>query len=132
MVGSIIYVQGSYDIIGYLTNKNQETSLYAQYYVDPRSVEISDGGQHKNLIYIYLESMENTYADLDSGGKQKVNYMPNLIKLAQENVSFSETDKLGGFLATDGSGWTMGALFTMTLGVPFEFPVGNNDMDKQE
>lgn len=82
VVGSIIYVQSSYDIIGYLTNKNQETSLYAQYYVDPRSVEISDDGQHKNLIFIYLESMENAYADLDSGGKQEVNYMPNLTKLA--------------------------------------------------
>ena len=69
VVGSIIYVQSSYDIIGYLTNKNQETSLYAQYYVDPRSVEISDDGQHKNFIYIYLESIENAYADLDSGGK---------------------------------------------------------------
>lgn len=69
VVGSIIYVQSSYDIIGYLTNKNQETSLYAQYYVDPRSVEIFDDGQHKNFIYIYLENMENAYADLDSGGK---------------------------------------------------------------
>lgn len=132
VVGAVIYVQSSYDMIGYLTNKNQETSLYAQNYVDPRSVAITDDGQHRNLIYIYVESMENTYADIESGGKQEVNYMPNLTKLAQENVSFSATDKLGGFLSTDGSGWTMGALFTMTSGVPFAFPVGNNDMDKQE
>lgn len=96
VVGAVIYVQSSYDMIGYLTNKNQETSLYAQNYVDPRSVAIIDDGQHRNLIYIYVESMENTYADIKSGGKQEVNYMPNLTKLAQENVSFSATDKLGG------------------------------------
>ena len=38
VVGAVFYVQSSYDMIGYLTNKNQETSLYAQNYVDPRSV----------------------------------------------------------------------------------------------
>jgi phosphoglycerol transferase len=115
-----------------MLNKNQETSLYAENYVDPRSVEVSDDGEHRNLIYIYLESMERTYADVESGGAQEVNYIPNLTALAQENISFSDTDGLGGFVATDGAGWTMGAIFSTTSGIPFEFPVGNNDMDQQE
>lgn len=38
VVGAVFYVQSSYDMIGYLTNKNQETSLCAQNYIDPRSV----------------------------------------------------------------------------------------------
>lgn len=132
LVGAFIYVQVSYDLIGYLLNKNAETSLYAEYYIDPRKVEITDNGQHRNLIYIYVESMENTYADVENGGIQDVNYIPNLTKLAKDNISFSNTDKLGGFLGTDGASWTMGALFSTTAGVPFEFPVGNNDMGKQE
>ena len=51
----------------------------------------------------------------------------NLLIFIQTNE-----DSLGGFIATDGAGWTMGALFATTSGVPFEFPVGNNDMDQQE
>ncbi len=51
----------------------------------------------------------------------------NLLVFIQTNE-----DNLGGFIATDGAGWTMGALFTTTSGVPFEFPVGKNDMDQQE
>ena len=132
LLGAGGYVQSSYDIWGYMTNKNQETSLYAENYVDPRSVSITDRGNKRNLIYIYLESMENTYADTESGGRQDINYIPNLTQLARENVSFSPTDQLGGFMATDGAGWTMGALFATTSGVPFEFPVGNNDMGQQE
>lgn len=40
--------------------------------------------KQKNLIYIYLESMETTYADENNGGAFTENYIPELTKLAQE------------------------------------------------
>lgn len=129
---SILFVQVKYDFIDYFKNRNAETSLYADRYVDPRSIKLENKGGKRNLIYIYLESMENTYADQAHGGAQDVNYIPRLTELAESNVSFSPIDGVGGFQATDGATWTMGALFSTTSGVPFEFPVGNNDMSKQE
>ncbi len=126
-------VQLSFDVIGYIFNRNAETGIYTEEYVDPRSVEITPKGKKRNLIYIYLESMETTYADTANGGAQEENYIPNLTALAKENISFSnKAEGLGGFNATDGTGWTMGAMFATTAGIPFELPVGNNDMDKQE
>ena len=49
------------------------------------------------MIYIYLESMETTYADRKNGGAFAVNYIPELTKLAQENEDFSgESEALNG------------------------------------
>lgn len=131
LFSSVLFVQKKYDFIDYFKNRNGETSLYADRYINPLLVKPKTT-QKRNLIYIYLESMENTYADKASGGAQEINYIPYLTKLAQNEISFSPKEGLGGFLATDGATWTMGALFSTTSGVPFEFPVGNNDMEKQE
>ncbi|MCR5673054.1 MAG: hypothetical protein K6F87_05000, partial [Lachnospiraceae bacterium] len=50
----------------------------------------------KNLIYIYMESMETTYASREVGGEQpENNYIPNLTRIADENISFSDEEGLG-------------------------------------
>lgn len=131
-VGALGYVQHVYDIVSYIRYSNQETTLYEEYYVDPHMVSIQEPEEKKNLLYIYLESMETTYADLETGGKQDVNYMPHATQLAEEHVSFSNTDKLGGLRPITGATWTMGALFTSSSGLPFAFPVGVSGMENQE
>ena len=94
---------------------------------------LSPGGG-KNLIHIYVESLETTYASVEDGGAQEINYIPNLTSLAlsKDNVSFSDNDRLGGFSVASGSDWTMGALFSATSGLPFAFPIQQNSMDKHE
>ena len=96
------------------------TSLYEDEYVDPRQVSVTAAGPTRNLIYIYVESMETTYASREDGGFQEgVNYIPNLTRLAKENLNFADVDNMGGFHATTGSTWTMGALLASTSGIPF-------------
>jgi phosphoglycerol transferase len=74
--------------------------------------------------------METTYASREDGGIQEQNYMPRLTALAKENISFSDTDKLGGIYSTNNTNWTMAALFAGTSGLPFAFPVDQNSMNK--
>lgn len=108
--------------------------LYENYYVDPDTVEITDNDNNaRNLICIYLESMETTYASAaDGGAQEKVNYIPNLTKIANNNISFSDGDALGGFRSIYGTGWTMGALMGTTSGVPFSIEVfGENKHNSQ-
>lgn len=126
---SLKYVDDSLEISDYLKRKNSATTIYEDYYVDPASINITEKESKKNLIYIYLESMETTYASKKEGGAQETNYIPYLTEMAQENISFSNTEKLGGFHTCTGSGWTMAALLTTTSGVPYSIPVGGNDMD---
>ena len=83
-----------------------------------------------NVIWLVLESMETTYASREEGGIQDANYMPNLTRLAKENISFSNTEKLGGLHTTNNTNWTMAALFAGTSGLPFGFPVDQNSMNK--
>lgn len=126
------YVSTSLKIPEALKSRLESTQIYEQYYVDPAGATITPSGNPKNLIYIYLESMETAYSSKEEGGFQNVNYIPNLTALAKENVSFSHSETLGGFRPITGTTWTMGALFASTSGVPFSFPVEGNAMDQRE
>ena len=118
-------------IPAYIKSLSEKTTIYEDYYVDPDEVEISAVGETKNLIYIYLESMETTYASVEMGGAQSENYMPNMTALAENNLSFSDkADGLGGFHTPLGTGWTMSALLATTSGIPFSFPLGENGHNK--
>lgn len=107
----------------YIQMRMGHTMIYDEYYVDPNTVKIYDtDGVKKNLIYVYLESMETTYASEKVGGAQaSTNYIPNLTELAfrEGNVHFSDGEGLGGFHSMTGTGWTMGALMSTTSGIPF-------------
>lgn len=129
LLSSLVFAGYALRLPGYLEAIMQKTNIYENYYVDPEKVAIEADGKPKNLIYIYLESMETTYASKADGGAQaENNYMPLLTQLAKDEISF--TDKadgaLGGFHTPNGTGWTMAALLSTTSGIPFSFPVGEN------
>ncbi len=137
LVGSLIFSVIAFRIPAYISALWQKTTIYEDYYVDPESVAITADGKTKNLIYIYLESMETTYASADVGGKQSVNYMPHLTALADEHLSFSDKTEglLGGFHTPEGTTWTIAAMLATTSGIPFAFPVGedgHNTMSRRE
>lgn len=115
----------------YIQLRRNPTTIYEERYVDPATVSITPPAQKKNLIYIYLESMETSYASTEVGGHQPDhNYIPNLTALALENLSFSNSEQLGGFHTSSGATWTMGSIFATTSGLPFSFPVGANAMNR--
>ena len=131
---SMLYTLFAFKIPEYLARGNETSGIYEQEYVDPNKVDITDkDGNAKNLIFIYLESMETTYASKADGGEQAdVNYMPYLTSLAKNNISFSDGEGLGGFRSIMGTGWTMGALMGTTSGVPFSLAVfGNQSHNSQ-
>ena len=116
----------------YFRRLREQTHIYEQAYVGPDTVRLTPAAEKPNLISLYLESMETTYASTEDGGRQTVNYMPQLTALARENLSFSNTDRLGGLHSTDNTNWTMAALFAGTSGLPFAFPVEQNSMYKYQ
>lgn len=128
LCSSISYGFESLQINEYISRRIQKTNIYEDYYVDPKGDVVSLNGQKKNVIYIYLESMETTYVSTEAGGAQEINYIPKLTQLAKENLSFSDTEKLGGAHVTTGASWTMAALLATTTGVPFSFPIEGNSM----
>ena len=132
MFNSVKYLWSELSISEYIENQRNQSSFIQDNYIDPRSVDIIFPEQKRNLIYIYLESMETTFASKDVGGGMEFNAIPELTQLADENISFSNSNGLGGAYAATGATWTMGAMFAQTSGLPLSIPIDGNAMDKQE
>lgn len=132
LAGSLAYTEASYGVFNYIKMQSNKTKIYDEYYVNPLSVDITaENGKGKNLIYIYMESMENTYSQVDLGAGERVNLIPELTSLAENNISFSNSTGLGGYHPFTGATWTMGSLFSSSAGIPFSFPVEQNSMGRQ-
>lgn len=128
-----LYAYRTLDVGTYLKAQGEDSTFIEDYYVDPADVAISFPEKKRNLIYIYLESMETTYADLQNGGAFEENTIPELTMLAQENEDFSGDDPgLNGGYALNGTTWTIGAMFGHFMGLPLNIDIDGNDMDTQE
>ena len=133
-IGAVIGAFISMGIYPYLRSISDTTKIYDEEYVKPDISKITADGETKNLIYIYLESMETTYASTDVGGYQESNCMPGMTRLASENLTFSDKSGglLGGFRNPEGTRWTIAAILATTSGIPFSFPVARNSMSRRE
>lgn len=121
------------DIGTYLKNQTTYSSFIDDHYVDPSSVSIRFPDQKRNLIYIYLESLEDTFLDQSSGGAFSENLIPNLTKIALENECFrGSSDYLNGAVVMNYTTWTMGGMFAQSTGLPLILPIENNSMYSQE
>lgn len=102
-------------------------------YVDPATVSLTFPEKKRNLIYIYLESMEMTYADKENGGGFDFNCIPNLTKLSEENDNFSgDNSTLDGGIILPGMQWTTAALFAQSSGLPMQMGVDESKSDKSD
>lgn len=110
--------------------KNLKTTNFIEYnYVDPSDVKITFPKEKRNLIYIYLESMETTFFSEDLGGGISATAIPELYELAANNINFSDTESVGGFFPITGTGWTIAGIFSSTSGVPFKVPPESDGND---
>ena len=117
------------DVKEYLESQKKESHFIEQNYVDPRTTKITFPDKKRNLIYIYLESMESTFASKEDGGGLDFNCIPELTKLAEENTNFSNTDKLGGGYPAYGGTWTMAGIFSQTSGIPIKNSEQTDDVN---
>lgn len=84
----------------------------APYYVDPKVT--SAPTKPKNLVTIYLESMENTFRDTDIFGE---NLLANLDSATQDYAAYD------GLQQYPGGGWTMAGLVATQCGIPLKSEV---------
>ena len=119
------------DIGDYMSGQSEISSFIDDNYVDPKELTFPE--KKRNLIYIFLESMETAYSDEDNGGAFEKDVIPELTEIAQENEEFSGKDnKLNGGYSMPGTTWTMGAMFAQTSGLPLKISISANEMDTQD
>lgn len=109
------------------------SSFIEENYTDPKTVDLEFPKKKKNLIRIYLESMEVTYADRGYGGALGKNLIPRLTRLSGDGVSFRGGEgRLNGILSTHGSTWTMAATFSQEVALPLKVNLDGNMMHTQK
>ncbi|UTC77818.1 sulfatase-like hydrolase/transferase [Treponema sp. OMZ 799] len=123
----VLFLNFKLELIDYVKLILKPNSLfYEQNYIDPRVVKFNFPKTKKNLIFIYLESVE---AEASTTANPGVNLIPELSQLAEENISFSHNDNLGGQLQLAGTGWSMASLCCTHLGLPLTLPIGGNSYE---
>jgi len=142
------------DLFHSLVVASQESTFVDENYVEPSEFQIRDEGAYskggkeivfpakkRNLVTVFMESMEDGYASSEDyeEGKLSSSAIPELIDLEKrENAySFSGTGKgedfqIHGPSVMPYTTWTMAALFSYTSGLPFKIPLATNDMDTQD
>ena len=128
-VKSAYRVYDELDVKEYMASQKKESHFIEQNYVDPRTAQLTFPEKKRNLIYIFLESMESTYASKEDGGGMDFNCIPELTQLAEENTNFSNTDKLGGGHPAYGGTWTMAGIFSQTSGIPIKNSEQTDDVN---
>lgn len=100
-----------------------ESEFIENNYVDPESVKLEFPEKKRNLIHIYLESVENSFTSKDMGGYMDENLIEPLTNLANEGYSFSHLENgFGGPIATTGCVWSVASMVNMNAGIPMKAP----------
>ncbi len=122
IISAALLAQGAstFGLSDWLKMKGQQTTIYRDEYVAPTAENVVFEGEKRNLIYIYLESMENTFFSTEQGGALPYNVIPELYALAEENINFSHNSGVGGGLNTQAAYWTIGAMTAQTAGLPLK------------
>lgn len=117
----------------YFENQKKNSTFIENNYVDPAETKLTFPEKKRNLIYIFLESMEITYTDRINGGAFETGVIPELTELAQRHEDFSGSyDQLNGAYVMPACSWTMAAMFAQTSGLPLKITIEDNAMDTQE
>ncbi len=125
LILSLVLIISASNISGlseYVKGMVSISTVFEDEYVNPDDVKISFPEEKRNLIYIFLESMETTYFSKEQGGALEKSIIPELYSLADKNINFSHNDGVGGFLTPNGTTWTVAAMTAHTSGVPLKAP----------
>lgn len=114
----------------WLAHRTRPTTLYEDFYVDPRDVPPVFPARKRNLVCLYIESCETTFLSHEQGGGMPECVIPELYTLALGNVNFSHNGGVGGWQICQGAAWTTAAMTAFTTGVPLSIPVKVNTYDR--
>lgn len=133
-LNSFLYADKLLKVSDFIKLRYVYSDLYENEYVDFDDVKVSGNENKRNVIIVYLESMESTYTSDEEGGPQEVNLLPKLTELARENVSFGDRkseNELRGTHNPVGTTWTTASILASSSGIPFAFQIGKNQMGVQ-
>ena len=120
---SFVLCASKLELVDYIKTYTQSSTLYEDEYVDPATANYTFPEKKRNLIYLFLESVETSDYSIEQGGAFKDCYIPELYELANNNITFNDNK---GFYTAPNTGWTIGAMVGQSAGIPLTIPVEAN------
>lgn len=121
-IGGLWYGIARFHLTDYIKANYVKSTYIEDNYANPSTTQLVFPEKKRNLIHIYLESVENTYFSKDLGGNMDVNLMPALAELSKEGYSFSHTSNtFGGPTPNTGGTWSCASMVNQAAGVPMKF-----------
>jgi phosphoglycerol transferase len=103
----------------YIESLNRPPStFYEDHYIDPASVDISFPAKKRNLIVLFIESLETGFLTREKGGAFSERLMPELESLLRNNINFSADGGPGGAFELYGTEWTIAGMAAQYSGLP--------------
>ena len=132
LLSSVYYCASEFEVFAYFgtntTDDSKDGDFFENNYIDPKKVKITAPEKKQNLIYIYVESLESSMVTEKNNGAFKKKVIPNLEKIAKDNINFSNNDKIGGAYMPYGNSWTIAGMVGSTSGIPLKLSsVGGNE-----
>ena len=125
-VASFLHSAIELELPQYIANRSKISDFIEKNYVIPKTENLVFPEQKRNLIYIYMESMESTFLSVEQGGQMPQSIIPELFDIAQDNFTFSHHNKVGGGVPLVGTGVTSAGMVSQTAGIPL-YLAGNWD-----
>lgn len=123
MVLGVVYAFHTLPLLTVIKSQFNPSNFIEENYHDPRDV-LEFPSEARNLIHIYMESVENSYYDKSLGGYGEDNLMPDLAKLNEEAIHFSNSDKeFGGPHQTYGASHSVAGMLNMGAGMSMKTAV---------
>ena len=111
LVGSLLFAGKTFGALDMFEHP-EAGEVFGKYYVDPGTVALQ-AGSRRNLVLVYVESLEKGYADADSFGR---NLLADLQTLSApeggSRIMFPE------MYQSVGTGWTIAGILSTQCGVP--------------
>lgn len=128
-IGSILQ---SFDTFGCLIAQRKESGFMEEEAVQLTPEMLHFPEKKRNLIYLFLESMESTFSSKEEGGAMEKDRIPELTALAKEGVNFSGDEKIGGATPSRGASWTTGAMVAQTCAYPVMISLGGKNYQNEK
>lgn len=132
VVVSIVLSLNNVSFFSYIHNNIAKSNLIKKEYqtIDYDDVKFEN---KKNLIIIYVESLETTFLSKEHGGAWDNELLPELYNLMNDDGSiyFATDNDKRGIYNTYGTSWTTASVISSTAGIPFKIPFEQSKFDEK-
>ena len=118
-ISLIIILLQSVKTFNYVVNMQRNSDFIEKNYIDPKNVNVTFDENKKNLILIFVESLENSLFTKEQGGIWDYEIIPELYDLLNSNNSINFNPSYGMYMI-QGASYTTSSIITNTTGVPLK------------